>query len=290
MKAMFAAGAAVAVLALMGCGSGLGARAGGRTGRATATTAPAAAPTRVPSSSAAAAGGSAPAGAPSRWRLTFESHFSGSALSPHVWGTCYPWAAGASGCTNFSNHEFEWYQASQVRVSGGLLHLVAQQIPTAGKNAHGAPKTYACRSGMVTTYPGFRFQYGYVQVVARVPQSAGLWPALWLAAANLKWPPEIDMLEHWGVNGTTGLYLHPVAAKKILKHVSIPHLQDRWHTFGLLWTASSLVWSIDGKKLLVIRQHIPQQSMYFIANVAAYRSSGCDGSMIIRSVKVWQQS
>jgi hypothetical protein len=107
----------------------------------------------------AKAGEAAPASfvLPQSWKLTFDSAFSGSQLDPSVWGTCYPWWP-SGGCTNFGNthdRELEWYKASQDQVSDGALHLVAQREPTLGLSKSGAPKEYACRSGMVTTYPSF---------------------------------------------------------------------------------------------------------------------------------------
>jgi beta-glucanase (GH16 family) len=60
---------------------------------------------------------------------------------------------------------------------------------------------------MVTSYPGFNFEYGTVQIVAQIPKNVGLWPALWLLPASESWPPEIDMLESWGTgtSASTGL-------------------------------------------------------------------------------------
>ena len=224
---------------------------------------------------------------------TFASDFSGSRLNTKIWGTCYPWAHTKAGCTNFGNTEYEWYLPSQVRVSGGVLHLVAQRILTVGRNAQGAPMHYSCRSGMVTTYPGFRFKYGYVQVVAQVPGGPGLWPALWLVAANLRWPPEIDMLEHYGPPDVrTDVAVHPVGAPAVTKFMDIANLTSGWHTFGLSWTSSRLVWFIDGTAVLTVSHHIPHQPMYLIANLAAYQppagGQGCEGTMLIRSIKVWK--
>jgi beta-glucanase (GH16 family) len=226
-------------------------------------------------------------------RPTFASDFSGSRLNTKIWGTCYPWAHAQAGCSNFGNTEYEWYLPSQVRVSGGVLHLIAQRIPTVGQNAQAAPKQYSCRSGMVTTYPGFRFKFGYVQVVANVPGEPGLWPALWLAAANQEWPPEMDMLEHYGPpNVRTNVAFHPVRAPAVTKFMDIANLNSGWHTFGLSWTSSKLVWFIDGRAVLTVRHHIPQQPMYLIANLAVYHppagGQGCQGTMLIRSIKVWQ--
>src|ERR1700722_4065150 len=142
---------------------------------------------------------------------TFASNFSGKSLNTSIWATCSPWMDVAAGCTNFGNaDEQEWYLPSQDQVSGGVLHLVAQPIPTRGTNSAGAAKTYECRSGMVTTMPGFSFEYGVGQLVAQTPSTAELWPALWLLAADEVWPPEIDMLEEWGPpDRAIGEFFHP---------------------------------------------------------------------------------
>ena len=146
---------------------------------------------------------------------------------------------------------------------------------------------------MVTTYAGFRFEYGYVKVLAHLPSDAGLWPALWLAASDLHWPPEIDILEHWGANmNRTGVYLHPVGLPQLAAHVNMPTISSGWHTFAVLWSPSVVTWYIDGRQALTTRIGVPHQSMYFIANLAEAskpRSGwGCEGVMGIRSVQVWQ--
>ena len=229
----------------------------------------------------------------SGWRLKFASDFSGPRLPPQIWATCYPWANARVGCSNFGNKEYEWYLPSQVRLADGILHLVAQRTPTPGQNARGSPRQYACRSGMVTTYPGFRFKYGFVQVVAHLPDKSGLWPALWLLAANQKWPPEMDMIEHWGLRVNTTASFHPVRARPVIRHLNVADLSNRWHTFGLSWTSSRIVWFIDGKVVLSVDKHIPHQLMYFLADLAVFQppgdGQGCEGTMLIRSVQVWQR-
>lgn len=233
----------------------------------------------------------------------FNAEFTGSSLDSSVWNTCYPQAQfrAGDGCTNFANQgEREWYQPSQVKVSGGALHLVAQHEPTAGFADNGAPKTYSCRSGMVTTYKNFSFKYGYVQVKAFVPEGSGLWSALWLAASNLQWPPEIDIIEAWGGSKIfSSAYLHfatPTGDKQIRGLITPPRLAFGWHTFGLSWTKTQMTWLLDGKVILTTHHHIPHQSMYFIADLAEYTTKAhpdvtagqCNGSMLIRSVQVWK--
>lgn len=231
----------------------------------------------------------------------FSATFAGSSLNTSIWATCYPWFQ-STGCTNFGNprKELEWYLPTQVHVSGGLLRLVAQREATAGQSASGAAKTYACRSGIVTTYPGYQFQYGYIQIVARIPTGAGLWPALWLAAADQNWPPEMDILEAWGSPrfsaSATLHYATPTGSSQVQGNITPAARAAGWHTFGLSWTSSQLTWVLDGRAILTVRQHVPHQKMYFIADLAESISAAnpavtpgeCNGSLLIRSVKVWK--
>jgi beta-glucanase (GH16 family) len=230
-------------------------------------------------------------GPPAGWKLAFSSDFSGSSLDTSVWGTCYPWAP--SGCTNYGNSgEKEWYQPSQVQVNGGALHLVAELTPTAGTTKGGAPKDYMCRSGMATTFPSFHFTYGYVQVTARIAYGKGLWSAFWLGAYNEHWPPEIDLLEHWGYDNSSKAYLHSVSSPRFGGPFPTGNLSKGWHTFALSWTANRVTWIVDGRQVSSSGFGVPQQPMYFIANLADYdiTPGGCTGSLDIKSVKVWQPS
>jgi beta-glucanase (GH16 family) len=231
---------------------------------------------------------------PKSWRLTFDSDFSGSKLDTQVWGTCYP-AAQPTGCTNYGNpadKELEWYQSSQDHVSGGALQLTAQHEPTPGFAQDGAAQEYACRSGMVTTYPSLRFEYGFLQVTAKIPFGKGLWPAFWLAAANGKWPPEVDIFEHWHSETVGKVYLHPLSGPRQGGPVPMPRLASGWHTFTLSWTKNQLTWYYDGTKVLSATTGIPRQSMYLIMNLAddAAGTGSCSGSLSIKSVKLWQPS
>jgi beta-glucanase (GH16 family) len=227
------------------------------------------------------------------WHLAFNAQFSGTELNTFIWATCYPWISSPSGCTNYGNNEYEWYLPSQAQVYGGALHLVANPIPTKGKTPRGESKNYPCRSGMVTSYPSFQFEYGLVQIVARIPSTPGLWSGIWLAAANLKWLPEIDILELWGPpHSSTGLYFHPASGPQVSVRPTTGDLSTGWHTFTLYWSPSRLTWFIDGRAGLSIDQRIPHQKMYFIADLAIYRhpmTNACRGDLLIRSVKVWQQ-
>jgi beta-glucanase (GH16 family) len=224
------------------------------------------------------------------WPLKFNATFQGSQLDTHVWTTCYTWAT--NGCTNYGNAgEKEWYLASQDQVSGGELHLVAQQASTRGYSKSGASEEYACRSGIVTSSRGLNFEYGYIQITAEIPFGKGLWPALWLGGTNQKWPPEVDIFEHWNSQSYGKVYLHPLSGIRQGGAVTEPGLGTGWHTFSLYWTPTRLVWYYDGNPVFATSTGVPHQDMFLLMNVAddADGPGTCSGSMNIRSVKVWQQ-
>lgn len=224
-------------------------------------------------------------------RLVFNQTFD-EPLNTSVWDTCYPWES-STGCTNFSNQEVEWYVPSQVQVSGGALHLVGQLEATEGTTKAGAPEQYPCRSGMITSYPGFQFEYGYVSIVAQIPTGPGNWPGLWMAASNFQWPPEIDILEAWGPPiSVAGVFFHPVDGPQELIHLSaakMASLSTGWHTFSLLWTPQELIWYVDGVPVMTVTAEVPHQEMYLLADLANFDGSGgCNGQLLIRSIDVWQ--
>lgn len=230
---------------------------------------------------------------PKGWKLTFNQTFSGTKLNTKVWATCYWWVKPGKGCTNFAdvNAEKEWYLPAQDKVSDRELHLVAKREVTEGTNAKGKPEKYSCRSGMVTSNPGFNFEYGFVQFTVNIPYGKGLWPALWLAASNHKYPPEIDVLEHWAAQTNAGVYLHPVTGARQGGRVTLhTNLSKGWHTITLYWTKTRLTWYYDGRQMFTTKTHIPQQKMYLIMNLAdtSTAAGNCNGTMLVKSVKVWQ--
>lgn len=230
------------------------------------------------------------------WHLVFDPKFSGSTLQTGTWGRCYPWHDVATGCSNFGNAEYEWYMPGQDHVAHGVLHLVATRKSTLGTTQRGAPTTYFCRSGMVTSYPSLRFKYGYVKVVAILPKGAGLWAGIWLAAANLKWPPEIDMVESWGApKARTGVYFHPgnhQGAKRHLTPADDRALRQGWHTYSLAWDYHRITWFVDGQPIMTVHHLVTHQDMYLIANLADYHhpKQTCRGQLQIRSIQVWQRT
>lgn len=230
--------------------------------------------------------------------VVFSDSFSGTSLDTAKWATCYPWFPTDGGCTNFANPELEWYLPSQVQVSKGVLHLVAEDVPTKGEAKSGAPMTYPWRSGMVTTYRSFHFTYGVLEVKARLVRGDGLWSALWLLPYPQSGLPEIDLAETYGEDpDIPSVVLHGVDTHPY-RTFQTTDLSRGWHTFTLDWKRSSLAWYIDGTQVYShVGSDVPDAPMYFLADLAVGNFVGSHptalspspASLDIKSVAVYQR-
>jgi len=128
----------------------------------------------------------------------------------------------------------------------GALHLVARN-PSSGVYTSARMKT----AGL------FSFQYGRVEVRAKIPEDQGFWPAIWMLGnsyATASWPAcgEYDIMEHvnapttpdWitsSIHGTgfTGTNLGNTF------HFPTGENGTAWHTYGMIWKKGSISYYID---------------------------------------------
>lgn len=108
------------------------------------------------------------------------------------------------------NHELQWYQQDNARLSGGCLVIegrkerVATPHYDAGSESWQHNREYAeYTSSCVITQGRQEFRYGRFEVRAKIPVASGAWPAIWLLGNRWEWPNngEIDMLEYYIKNG-----------------------------------------------------------------------------------------
>lgn len=152
---------------------------------------------------------------------------------------------------------------------------------------------------MVTTFHGCAFTYGFVRVVAKIPKGDGFWPALWLLPIGHSWPPEIDMMENYGVqpraDQMTFHQTKTIAPARTL--VSRTDLGDAFHTYSIDWEPHSITWYFDGSEVFRVTQDVPHQPMYFLADLAVDGQSGVTtssttpstASFDLKSVQIWQR-
>jgi beta-glucanase (GH16 family) len=149
------------------------------------------------------------------------------------------------------NEELQWYQPDNATVKDGLLVIegrkerVANPNYQAGSSDWKTNRQYAeYTSTSMTTWNLQSWQYGRFEMRARIPTSAGMWPAWWTLGVSGEWPSsgEIDIMEYYQGNvlanvacGTSTRW----SAKWDSSTTSLSSLG------GSTWTADFHVWRMD---------------------------------------------
>ncbi len=128
----------------------------------------------------------------------------------------------------------------------GVLHVVARQ-PSAG----------VYTSARLKSQGKFSFQYGRVEVRAKVPESQGLWPAFWSMGNNIatvNWPAsgEMDILERVNAAQTPDINTGSIhgtgfTGSNLGTVYSFPSGETAadWHTYGMIWKPGSVAYYVD---------------------------------------------
>jgi len=130
------------------------------------------------------------------------------------------------------------------------------------------------------------WQYGRIEVRAKVPQCLGTWPAIWMLPTKSKyggWPNggEIDILEHVGYdpdrvhfNLHTGKYNHTKQSGRGTS-VALEKPSEDFHIYAVEWFEDRIDWFLDEKKVFTIENNEPgweawplDQPFYLILNFA----------------------
>lgn len=157
------------------------------------------------------------------------------------------------------NNEAQYYtrRDTNVYIDNGNLYLVGLRENYGGRS---------WTSGRIKTQDQFEFQYGKVEVRAKLPAGKGMWPAFWMLGANINeigWPycGEIDIMENRGhqtnkVSGTIHYSAvdpanssNSLADRRLIgTEYTLPSPGDfsnSYHLFQLEWTDSEIIWSVD---------------------------------------------
>lgn len=138
------------------------------------------------------------------------------------------------------------------------------------------------RSARLRTVKSVNFQYGRVEVKAKLPRGDWLWPAIWMLPVHNEYGPwpasgEIDIMEsrgndasypsggvdkfsstlHWGPDWAHNGY---VKTHSEYKHTS--SLNDDFHVYGLFWDESGLYTYLDTPSNKVLTVDFTQQSFW----------------------------
>ncbi|WP_210513808.1 glycoside hydrolase family 16 protein [Hymenobacter terricola] len=177
--------------------------------------------------------------------LVWSDEFDGSALDQTKWA--YELGGGGWG-----NNELEAYTNSSdnVYLTGGNLVISARRQQS-GTNAY--------TSGRLITKGKQSFQYGRIDVRAKVPKGKGVWPAIWMLGADIdqnNWPKcgEIDIMELRGsqpLQFLTTMHFGTSTADHRYKgttQVMPADLSADFHLFSVVRSKDLLRFFIDGQQ------------------------------------------
>ena len=184
----------------------------------------------------------------SEWQLVFSDEFNAEDMSQPVdekWMRCQRYGATWN----------RWLSDSKevIYLQGG--DLVARAIPNPDMASDPVPMI----TGGIKSNKRFGFTYGYVEARIKSNPWTGNFPAFWMMPEDQSagWPDcgEIDIWEtidsqerSWHTVHSNWTYdLGNTNNPKSSFNVATSH--DRYHTYGLKWDATSLIWYVDGKEV-----------------------------------------
>ena len=150
----------------------------------------------------------------------------------------------------WGNNELQFYtdrRMENARVENGIMIIEARKEPWQGMNY--------TSTRLISKGKG-DWQYGKIEVKAKLPRGVGTWPAIWMLGSTtpLNWPDdgEIDIMEHVGFNQS---FIHASVHTKKYNHVIgtqrtdtifINDCSENFHIYTVEWNKDSVKVSADG--------------------------------------------
>lgn len=183
-----------------------------------------------------------------------------------------------TGGSGFGNNEDQFYNENRLenaRVEDGNLVIEARKEDWENKKYTSAR--------LISRGKG-DFQYGRIEVRAKLPKGRGTWPAIWMLSTNMKeWPDdgEIDIMEHVGGNqGFIHASLHTKKYNHIMHNqktdtIQVADCSEQYHIYTLDWTKDKIDIYVDSQKYFTTEnnEHTYEawpfdQKMFLILNLA----------------------
>lgn len=179
------------------------------------------------------------------WKLVWKDDFSSSKLDLKKWSTI---PEGKSDWNNYMSNNRKCY-----KLAAGKLHLRGIVNPDTTKDKR------PFLTGGIWSKGKFAFQYGKVEIRAKLESAKGAWPAMWMLAEERrygKYPRngEIDIMEHLNFDGiiyqtTHSHYTLNLGGKHKPPHHGTAKIDtSKYNTFGMIWDPNNLIFTLNGVK------------------------------------------
>ena len=236
--------------------------------------------------------------------LNWSDEFDGSEINTDHW----TFETGASG---WGNNELQNYtNGDNAEIVDGKLIITARKVDD-------DTEVGSYTSSRIVSLGKKEFQYGRIEIRAKLPSGTGIWPAIWMLGSNFRsvgWPAcgEMDIMEYVGyepdivhstVHTPSGYGGNGDGSSKTLETC-----EEEFHVYGLFWTEKKLVFYTDNienvthiyNPTMKTTENWPfDQPHFFILNVAVGGNwggaQGIDNSIFpqkleIDYVRVYQEA
>ena len=172
------------------------------------------------------------------------------------------------------NNELQWYQEENATLNTGNLIITGKREEVENPDYKAGSgdwrrsrKTAQYTSSSINTRGKFEFQYGIVEVRAKIDTASGMWPAIWTLGIERGWPSngEIDMMEYYQIDGKPHI-LANAAWGANWKNVSWdsakipfteflkkdPQWPEKFHIWKMEWTPQFIKLYLDDELLNAI--------------------------------------
>lgn len=181
--------------------------------------------------------------AEAKWSLVLEDDFNSNALDTNKWSLV---DRSHSDWDRHMSHDPACWE-----IRGGRLVLRGIVNTNLADDAK-------VITGGVTTKGKFSFNYGKVEIRAKLGHAQGAWPAFWMLPSQ---PPagrghhgEIDIMEHLNFDKIIYQTVHTHYTLDLgiktnpVSHATVPFNPEEFNVFGLEWSRDKLVFTVNGKK------------------------------------------
>ncbi len=169
------------------------------------------------------------------------------------------------------NEELQWYQNENATCADGVLVIEGkrERVINPGYEASSTDWRFsrpaaAYTSASIRTAGKRTFQFGVIEVRARIDTAMGMWPAIWTLGETKRWPAngEVDIMEYYRVQGNPTLLANAAWADENMRAVwdeqkiplahfleKDPAWDQKFHIWKMDWTKDYIKLYLDNELL-----------------------------------------